>query len=369
MSIRAFVPPLAAACVVAAVACQETATPTDPAPSSDKALGAPQAPEPGQLQHWHDRALELFDMAGVVFTDIDERHGRLVVAVEDLALAGAVERRLVRLGVPLRAVMIRQTAPIVLAATLQQHVRPLQGGLQIAFSEGICSLGFHAILDDVQGFLVASHCTEEYGELDDTEHHQPSEEGDLNLIGQETVDPPFSRSRCPGVINVNECRHSDAAFDQLAGNVDDDVDVDFGHISRTENVNSGSLQIDGTFRITNRARGNATLGETLGKVGRTTGWTEGQVTNTCINVRVVGRNVKGSKALLCQDMVEAGVGAGDSGSPVFRVTNDPEDEDVTLHGILWGATTDGTSFVYSPVDNVHKDFEETLSVCAEGFGC
>jgi hypothetical protein len=88
------------------------------------------------------------------------------------------------------------------------------------------------------------------------------------------------------------------------------------------------------------------VGQTVNKVGRTTGWTQGLVTNTCVNTGVSGSNI----VQLCQTFVSAGVGGGDSGSPVFRGTSS-----VTLVGILWGGNSSGTQFVYSPIANIEQE--------------
>jgi hypothetical protein len=93
-------------------------------------------------------------------------------------------------------------------------------------------------------------------------------------------------------------------------------------------------------------RGRAAVGQTVNKVGRTTGWTQGLVTNTCVNTGVSGSNI----VQLCQTFVSAGVGGGDSGSPVFRGTSS-----VTLVGILWGGNSSGTQFVYSPIANIEQE--------------
>jgi hypothetical protein len=86
----------------------------------------------------------------------------------------------------------------------------------------------------------------------------------------------------------------------------------------------------------------------VNKVGRTTGWTQGVVTNTCVNTGVSGSNI----VQLCQTFVSAGVGGGDSGSDVFGLTGG---NSVRLLGILWGGNGAGTQFVYSPITNVEQE--------------
>ncbi len=93
-----------------------------------------------------------------------------------------------------------------------------------------------------------------------------------------------------------------------------------------------------------------TLGETLHKVGRTTGWTYGEVIVTCLNLRV-GENV----TLLCQGRVAAGVEAGNCGAPVFSVDGPdvPDGTDATLYGVLWGRA--GDSFLFRSLHNIRED--------------
>jgi hypothetical protein len=141
------------------------------------------------------------------------------------------------------------------------------------------------------------------------------------------------------------CRFSDSNFSDGAGS----VVFDLGAIAKTSGPNNGSLAIAGLFSIT--GDGAATVGQTANKVGRTTGWTRGRVTRTCVNTGVSGSNI----VLLCQDFVENNVkivAGGDSGSPVFRIQSNTS---VTLLGNLWGGNSSGTLFVYSPIANIEKE--------------
>ena len=94
-------------------------------------------------------------------------------------------------------------------------------------------------------------------------------------------------------------------------------------------------------------------GQLVDKVGRTTGWTRGQVSNTCVNTGVSGTSI----VLLCQTWVEsigggAIVAGGDSGSPTFI---DLGGNNATLVGGLWGGSSDGTLLVYSPIANIRAE--------------
>ena len=296
----------------------------------------------GQLDERQVRARALFEIEGVVYTDAAEQTGLLEVGVVNKGLARAVEERLKKLGIPLSSVEIVETKPIVFAATLQDYVRPLEGGLQIAFVDGglayLCTLGFNAVRDGVNGFVVNSHCTTDQFKLDGTNHYQPWLSPSSNLIGNEIADPPSFRC-----ARGKKCRYSDAAYDQRASG----VQATLGSIARPSAL--GSLTIAGSFNVVGEAAGNAAVGATLNKVGRTTGWTQGPVTNSCVDTGVSGTNI----LLLCQDFVGANVGGGDSGSPVFEIT--PGTNNVTLNGILWGGASDGSFFVFSPIANVERE--------------
>lgn len=303
-----------------------------------------QAQSPQALEVLQQRLLPLFELAGVVFTDADETTGRLVVGVLDREVEGLVRSQLARLGVLSRSVDVVETEPIVRVATLREKVRPVVAGLQIRFSQYVCSLGFNAWLGSSRGFVTAAHCSSRQGEVDGTEYYQPLNRVPEEFVGTEVADPSFFRS-ADGCPRGRRCRYSDSNFN--AG--DNGVAFTLGGIARTTGPNNGSLQIAGEFLIS--GEGEATVGETADKVGRTTGWTQGQVTRTCVNTGVSASNI----VLLCQDFVENNVpivAGGDSGSPVFRIGSSGR---VTLLGNLWGGNSSGTMFVYSPIANIERE--------------
>ena len=295
------------------------------------------------LEVRHGRLLPLFELAGVVFTDADETSGRIIVGVLDRDVEGLVRGQLARLGVSSESVDIVETEPIARVATLRDKVRPIVAGLQIRFSQYVCSLGFNAALESTAGYVTASHCSTSQGTVDGTEYYQPLNRVPEEFIGTEVADPAFFRGGgCP---RGRKCRYSDSNFS--AG--DSAVGFMMGAIARTTGPNNGSLEIVGEFSIS--GEGAALVGQTANKVGRTTGWTQGQVTRTCVNTGVSGSNI----VLLCQDFVENNrqiVAGGDSGSPVFRINSSGR---VTLLGNLWGGNSSGTLFVYSPIANIERE--------------
>jgi hypothetical protein len=296
------------------------------------------------LEVLNQRLLPVFELAGVVFTDADETNGRLVIGVLDRGVEGLVRAQLARLSVPSESVDLVETEPIDRVLTLRDKVRPVVAGVQIRFSQYVCSLGFNAMLDSTAGYVTAAHCSTRQGEVDGTEYYQPLNQVPDEFIGTEVADPAFFRS-VNGCPRGRRCRYSDSNFS--AGN--SAVPFNLGAIARTTGPNNGSLEIAGEFSIS--GNGAAAVGQTANKVGRTTGWTQGRVTRTCVNTGVSASNI----VLLCQDFVENDgqiVAGGDSGSPVFRINNNGR---VTLLGNLWGGNSSGTLFVYSPIANIEHE--------------
>jgi hypothetical protein len=312
-----------------------------------------QAPGRPDLEALHQRLLPLFELAGVVFTDADERTGRLVVGVMDRDIEPTVRAWVRAQGVPFESVDLVETAPIVQVATLRDKVRPVEGGLQIRFSQFLCSLSFIATLNGETGYVTASHCSNTQGAIDGTQYYQPLNQVTDEFIGTEIADPAFFRN-ANGCPRGKKCRYSDANFSRgVAGG-----SFTLGAIAKTTGFNNGSLTIDtinngqqlAQFAIGGEADG--AVGDEANKVGRTTGWTRGPVTRTCVHTGVSGSNI----VLLCQNFVENPnaviVDAGDSGSPVFKIVSG---NSVTLLGTLWGGDTSGHLLVYSPFSQIKQE--------------
>jgi hypothetical protein len=328
---------------------------------ADLSQGRPrvEAQSPIGLQAMHDRMLGLFELDGVVFTDADERTSRLIVGVQNRGLERSVEARLAVLGVPRQDVDIRVTPAITEMVALSNAVRPLVAGLEIQFVKTpflyTCTMGpqaSHASLG--VGFLTNSHCTAKEG-LDGTAHYQGGY-GAQNLVGNEAADAvPFTGSICP---KGKQCAYADVAFSKLSAGVTQSL----GSVADVAGLN-----IVGQFSVTAEAAANASIADVLTKVGRTTGKSQGNVTASCANVAVSGTK----KVLLCQDIVAAQVGPGDSGSPVFRPTGDGS---AALYGILWGGYSDGSAFIYSPMANIQRVASigselGPLNTCAAPLAC
>ncbi len=296
------------------------------------------------LERWQIQAsTEVLATPGAVFVDADEASNRVRIGVERGTSAAAVKAAIARLGIPSAAVIVQETEPVVQLATLRGQIRPVPGGVQINFPGFLCSLGFNATRSGQRSFITASHCTNVQGGVEGTPYYQPSQSVAPTKIGTEVADPVYFRNTggCP---SGRKCRRSDAARAAYASSTSSSL----GRIAKTTGANNNSVTISGNFTIT--AERSPVVGQTANKVGRTTGWSRGGITATCVNVNVSGSNI----TQLCQTVVSARVGAGDSGSPVFRQPNTGSNN-VTLLGILWGGNSSGTIFVFSPISNIEAE--------------
>jgi len=297
----------------------------------------------GDLDRWFQQvSYNAFEHGGVVFVDLDEAANRVLVGVERGASHANIRSLAARLGVPAEAITVRDVDPIHYAASLQDQVRPVVAGLQINFPGFLCSIGFNAVSGTENSFVTASHCTTTQGGVEGTQYWQSLSSQPNSFIGTEVADPDYTRGRgkspCP---KGRRCRMSDASRAAYAAG----VPFVLGGIAQTSAPNNGSLVITGSFTI--NGEGGEVVGDIANKVGRTTGWTAGVITNTCVNTGVSGSNI----VQLCQNFVSAGVGGGDSGSDVFLQSGGG----VRLLGVLWGGNGAGTQFVYSPIANVEQE--------------
>ncbi len=292
------------------------------------------------LNGWYNRAWpDAMDVGGTVFSDLDEANNRILFGVEHAGAANAVRGIAARLGVPVSAIEVRVVEPVKAAATLQDRVRPIVGGVQIHFGRFLCTQGFNANFGGTAAFVTNSHCTNTQGGVEGTTYAQPSRTIDPTVIATEVADPLYVRGGGTGCPKSKRCRFSDSSRADYATGF---TSFTLGGIA---DVAEGSLTISGTTMITGEndaTRTPVAVGGTVTKVGRTTGRSTGIVTNTCVNTSVQGSNIM----QLCQTFVAAGVGAGDSGSNVMQGT--------TLVGILWGGSG-SSSFVFSPLRSIKDE--------------
>lgn len=342
-SIRRTAVAVAAAAFLAA--CQDSSNPASPevAPSFERSAQA----QANQEAKFARSSPEVLDLPGTVFADNDERTGKLVFGVEHMGHVQAVKNKLKQLDIAESDYEVRLTPAIYNAATLRDRFRPTVAGIQINFTQYVCTLGFNVDHGAGRSFITNSHCTANQGGNDNTTYWQPVQSSSPEVIATEASDPVFSRN-LGSCSKGKRCRYSDAA----RALYDAGTASTRGEIAQTTGVNNGSLNVNDASPIFSITAQNTTADQFSGavnKVGRTTGWTRGNVTQTCANVNVSGTAYQ----LLCQSLVQDPGGAvvvsgGDSGSPVFTGTGN----NVTLVGILWGGSSDNKLFVFSPLKNI-----------------
>jgi hypothetical protein len=307
-----------------------------------------------QLHRWHARLNTALPKLGVRLIDIDEAQNRIFVGVADEAAKSNILTLVDRLGLPQNAVIVDFVGEVSRATSINNYVRPLVGGLAIWQNGNPCTLGVNVWYTNLAvgipigtpGFFTASHCSSTQGSTDGTVYTQ----GGAG-IGYEAWDPPFFTNAQNTVCPAGwRCRWSDVAFAANYAGVSRHQGALVQTLYRSLGIqNSGSLDINPSsseFTITGGTY--PVQGMYLDKVGMATGWTSGPVDRTCANVYIGSDGI----AILCQDVVVAKVGGGDSGSPVFRWTGQTT---AAFAGILWGWDSITGGFYFSNTDRIQAD--------------
>jgi hypothetical protein len=248
--------------------------------------------------------------------------------------------------------------------TIRDRRRPFEGGLKIVNDSGIpCTLGFNVKVSGFDGWITNSSCTNTFSSSSidtDTEGFQPDASTINNRIGFEFRD-------YEGIdFGGNKHRYSDASI------FTDDDFSNFGKIIRTEYPKdewgqSGSLVVDNVsepwFEIVDDDR-TLMVGMRLHKVGQGTGWTRGELLNTCTDVSCNDFSfscpIPAGWTLKCQIQSEVYATNSDKGAPMFlQVLFAPTAAD--LIGIFWGANPQDKVSYISPMSGIRKDFSnETI---------
>lgn len=314
-----------------------------------------------QLREWRDRASgEVLAIADASWVDLDEKRNRLAIGLENRSGRAAVNQKLAELDIPPAAVIIEVTGLIGedvgfrRSHTIRDYNRPLEGGISVDMtypgSSFPCTFGFNARWNNQNVFVTNSHCTEVFWGGDNTTVYQPSSPGQAYWVGNEVHDPdPF---RCGPIWDRDDCRYSDAAMISIELSLFGNNSFNFGYIARTTSRTEGfggvgSIVIDHNNPRMEIIAENlySTVGQSVHKMGRFTGWTYGDVTQTCVD-REAGNIVR-----KCQDFADYGRGGGDSGSPVFLWHGST----VTLQGIHWGYNTGLQVALFSPLGGIKQD--------------
>lgn len=316
------------------------------------------------LTRWFEHAsARVLGASGVTSISVSERTNRVILGLSDLGLADQVRTTLSDGGVPFAAMTFRLAGPAqadvgrpgmssrsvaALSQTLSATFDPTPGGVGALYEEASgglvpCTFGFSAYLDGGQGdlgFVTAAHCSDTFGGVDGSVEFRQN--GDSNPIGVEQID---HSNVCGG-----DCKWSDAAWYEFCCG----RDPQFALIARTQD-SLGNLpasrtidnvrprfQVDGTVS-------NPVEGDSVFKIGTTTGWTTGEVQDTCVNYMRFGHTLK------CQDLADYGRQTADSGGPVLL----PDGQTpyiVYIMGIHHGVDLTTGEAIFSAIANIEVDF-------------
>jgi hypothetical protein len=310
-----------------------------------------------QLSAWRDK-VRLLQEPAVTFLDIDEAANRIRLGVDRTAADKSLslkrlEHGLAAQGIPADAVIVEERDPARYAVNIDQGVRPVAGALQITWQTspttvGVCTLGYNACdAANRVGFITNSHCSLVQGGVPVAtvyNQHLPA-----LRIGVEQNDPAYPLCPSPPFPAGNRCRFSDSLFATYDAGIARAAATVYRTTFRA--AAAGSLTIDPVnpaFTVTALAVAALPVGTEVNKIGRTTGWTFGPVSATCVDVQV------GTTWQRCQEVVVAGVGGGDSGSPVFTWPSQAVGN-ITAAGLLWGQGVDGLGrqvFFYSRLGQI-----------------
>ena len=165
------------------------------------------------------------------------------------------------------------------------------------------------------------------------------------IWGQPTLSSPigFEIHQAPRIYPPTcpwqYCVYADVAVGEYYAG----VSRGYGYVYKT---NFGSITITGTTSVVGNTYG-ALTGQTVHKVGRTTGTSSGTVLATCQDFPQVG----GSAAVLCAQTANYNASGGDSGAPVW-VPYNPSQPNTTpaVAGIHFGSA--GSTRYFSPIGNI-----------------
>jgi len=287
------------------------------------------------LVEWKRLLREHAWTSGIVFVDIDEVGNVLRVGVENADVQQRVRAQLISLGVPAQGLVVDVSGRAVPEADLTDKFRPIPAGVLSTSAFGGCTVGFNVSTEIGLGYVLSSHCGWRFGNLQDgTVFSQNS--GPSNVVGIEAADPELD----PCSQAAAGCRYSDAAFI-----VYDSASLgEHGLIARTLWLGSKTINTSHPrFTINTPSYAFLPVGATVNKMGQTTGWTQGTVLSSCIDVEwtVRSQGAPLTTYLLCQFGANYGSDGGDSGAPVFSWNG--SSASVDLRGLHNGRRYPGSS--------------------------
>jgi len=286
---------------------------------------------------------------------IDEHTSQIHVGLPDAVSRQGLVKAAIRIGVPTDAVVASlDSGSQTFQATLDSKVRPIAGGLITyehqwppdgTHSNSACTFTGIYYQDFYTMFLTAAHCVNfsAHGGDQNWSVYQDVVNGtgycSTNCIGMVDDNPAFvaGGTGCPSGAY---CRLSDAAAGLPTGGTGSGGGP--GQLALPLNgpvalpATSASLDIDTTSHI-NLAGNQADVmvGDTLSKIGTTTGWTKGVV----FAKNEARSGIPDGLYRLATTRIRMGGSGGDSGAPVlFKSAGG-----YYLYGLMWGGGSDSVS--------------------------
>ncbi|HET7230474.1 MAG TPA: hypothetical protein VFJ16_10765 [Longimicrobium sp.] len=336
-----------------------------------------------QLTDWYRAMVQsLVRTPGLVVTSIDHARNQLQVGVSGPGQVDEAVRRAVAAGVPRNAfyVEVSLLRPLSSPSALNGTWDSIPAGTRVRIvnpsnSQATnCTAGFNVADPDHTSdrwFMTAAHCTSVFGAFSSTSPDQVYHNWSTGrYLGAERWDTAWSVNaqrywynpllygpECPsGAV----CRAADVAWVKY-----DTASWHYGSIAHPQNANAypgGSyLAINGTTPVYRITTGTwyAMEGETVSKVGGTSGLTNGTVTSLCSDLYWTTGSTP--QVILCTQVATGnGADTGDSGAPVFQ---DLGNSEASFVGILIAGhpptlTESGGSlgqFAYSPFEGIMSD--------------
>lgn len=258
---------------------------------------------------------------GIVSVDADEAHNRVSIGVSDTGATSTVLAMAAGVGIPTGVIRVNVTEPRRLLSTLQDPFSTRVGGIQIwtsGFYGGTCTLGFNATTSTgITGFITASHCSP-YSLGAGGTGATVYQNGSSWPVGTIVNNPAWNivDPTC-GSYSGAGCTYADVMMVKYNTGIANQKWVMYTTSVGTGGA-SGSITTAGTYQV-NATTFYPVTGDVVDKMGRTTGWTRGTISNTCQTVLVINSTTGQSGVVLCSNQVTgAHSDAGDSGGPVFN---------------------------------------------------
>jgi len=315
-----------------------------------------------ELLGWRDSLRPVLRGAGVTYLSIDERRNRVRIGTVAPADEDHIRNAALGLVVPTAALVFERGARGVKETSLRDYFDSIPGGVKVharwyPTSGYGCTVGANVVTEYGTGFVTVSHCSRTPWHVDTVKFYQPAYDPN-DRVGLEVVDPTSSQLGrwCDP---YDQCRLTDARFVLY----DDSDWGEVGHIARTEGFRSITIDtwhprfeigVEGGWLLT---------GADIDKIGQSTGWTWGEVTETCVDaVGWFDEELETETVLECQTEADYGSDEGDSGAPIF--TWDLSGDEVTLEGIHVGRHVAGgvSLALFSPWTSVALELGSAFSL-------